>query len=67
MNGKYLSAVIISGLVAFIAVCPYFRIFNSWVQATGVFFNDAYRYMDCRDSDAENKRPVIWEGTLRAK
>merc|ERR1711861_69396 len=57
---KYKSAVIISGLVTFIAAYHYFRIFNSWVDAydytgvpqgegpklTGVPFNDAYRYMD---------------------
>merc|ERR1711982_138213 len=61
VNGKYQSAVIISGLVTFIAAYHYFRIFNSWVEAytyenlphgatdpvkTGVPFNDAYRYMD---------------------
>jgi len=69
------SAVIISGLVTFIAAYHYMRIFNSWVEAykygphstepkdahdgkhgptltsgppeaTGVPFNDAYRYMD---------------------
>jgi len=55
---KYRSAVIISGLVTFIAAYHYVRIFNSWVDAyhygpnadapvlTGVPFNDAYRYMD---------------------
>merc|ERR1711970_1106044 len=55
---KYRSAVIISGLVTFIAAYHYMRIFNSWVEAyhygqtakdpvlTGVPFNDAYRYMD---------------------
>jgi bacteriorhodopsin len=59
---KYQSAVIISGLVTFIAAYHYMRIFNSWVEAyhfpqthdgtvqqptlTGVPFNDAYRYMD---------------------
>merc|ERR1711998_136507 len=60
VNGKYQSAVIISGLVTFIAAYHYFRIFNSWVEAysytsdrsstdpvlSGVPFNDAYRYMD---------------------
>merc|ERR1711924_251469 len=51
------SAVIISGLVTFIAAYHYIRIFNSWVDAythagngrctpTGIPFNDAYRYMD---------------------
>jgi len=60
--GKYQSAVIISGMVTFIAAYHYMRIFNSWTEAytygekniggvgdpvlTGVPFNDAYRYMD---------------------
>jgi len=55
---KYQTALIISGLVTFIAAYHYFRIFNSWTesyhydndhrdpQLTGVPFNDAYRYMD---------------------
>jgi len=55
---KYQTALIISGLVTFIAAYHYFRIFNSWNEAykyelghvdpkiTGVPFNDAYRYMD---------------------
>merc|ERR1712149_132920 len=55
---KYRSAVLISGLVTFIAAYHYIRIFNSWVESykysvgkpdpelTGVPFNDAYRYMD---------------------
>jgi len=54
---KYKSALIISGLVTFIAAYHYVRIFNSWCEAyawqedgtlaaTGVPFNDAYRYMD---------------------
>jgi bacteriorhodopsin len=58
VQNKYQSAVIISGLVTFIAGYHYIRIFNSWVEAykysvgvenpalTGVPFNDAYRYMD---------------------
>jgi len=56
VKAQYQSAVIISGLVTFIAAYHYFRIFNSWVDAysyetgspvvTGVPFNDAYRYMD---------------------
>jgi len=62
IHNKYQSAVIISGLVTFIAAYHYIRIFNSWVEAyaysapnadgvgnvtvTGVPFNDAYRYMD---------------------
>jgi len=54
---QFQSAVLISGLVTFIAAYHYIRIFNSWVEAyhytaggepvlTGVPFNDAYRYMD---------------------
>merc|ERR1711957_738545 len=54
---RYKSALIITGLVTFIAAYHYFRIFNSWTEAyawtpegtlsvTGVPFNDAYRYMD---------------------
>jgi bacteriorhodopsin len=57
VHEKYKSAVIISGLVTFIAAYHYFRIFNSWteayewdgeggVSATASPFNDAYRYMD---------------------
>jgi len=57
IHEKFKSAVIISGMVTFIAAYHYFRIFNSWVAAyeysvgsgpklTGVPFNDAYRYMD---------------------
>merc|ERR1711920_820819 len=56
--GKYQTALIISGLVTFIAAYHYMRIFNSWTEAyhyslehkdpqlTGIPFNDAYRYMD---------------------
>jgi bacteriorhodopsin len=55
---QYKSALIISGLVTFIAAYHYIRIFNSWVEAyewnedgvsvskTDIPFNDAYRYMD---------------------
>jgi len=54
---QYRSALIITGLVTFIAAYHYLRIFNSWTEAyvwnsagtldvTGVPFNDAYRYMD---------------------
>merc|ERR1711981_1179351 len=60
VKDRYKSAVLISGLVTFIAAYHYVRIFNSWVGAydykgveeghgpklTGVPFNDAYRYMD---------------------
>merc|ERR1719503_274333 len=58
INARYQTALIISGLVTFIAAYHYFRIFNSWNEAykyqlgkkdpelTGVPFNDAYRYMD---------------------
>lgn len=53
---QYKSALIISGLVTFIASYHYLRIFNSWTESyewkdgglieTGKPFNDAYRYMD---------------------
>merc|ERR1712122_249547 len=55
---KYQTALIISGMVTFIAAYHYMRIFNSWTEAyvystesvdpqlTGIPFNDAYRYMD---------------------
>merc|ERR1712193_171333 len=58
VKAQYQSAVLISGLVTFIAAYHYIRIFDSWVGAykypktggtpalTGVPFNDAYRYMD---------------------
>merc|ERR1712028_136492 len=62
VNAKYQTALLISGLVTFIAAYHYMRIFNSWTEAykytpdanrqpsgpyaTGVPFNDAYRYMD---------------------
>jgi len=62
IHEKYKSALVISGLVTFIAAYHYVRIFNSWCEAytfpkgangetqnpqlTGVPFNDAYRYMD---------------------
>lgn len=52
----YRTALTISGLVTGIAAYHYFRIFESWhqaylfkdgvVAATGVGFNDAYRYVD---------------------
>ena len=52
----YKTAVTISGLVCAIAAYHYLRIFESWeaayefkdgvVTATGVAFNDAYRYVD---------------------
>merc|ERR1712100_239088 len=62
VKNLYQSALIISGMVTFIAAYHYMRIFNSWVEAysysmnhngetqdptlTGIPFNDAYRYMD---------------------
>merc|ERR1712100_373742 len=62
VKNQYQSALIISGMVTFIAAYHYIRIFNSWVESyeyqqnksgevqdpvlTGVPFNDAYRYMD---------------------
>lgn len=52
----YRTAVTLSGLVTFIAMYHYLRIFVSWeaaysvaggqIQATGMKFNDAYRYVD---------------------
>mmetsp|Transcript_18717 Transcript_18717/g.21524 ORF Transcript_18717/g.21524 Transcript_18717/m.21524 type:complete len:254 (+) Transcript_18717:57-818(+) len=55
-GSKYKSALIITGLVTFIAAYHYMRIFNSWTEAytwgadgvtpTDIPFNDAYRYMD---------------------
>jgi len=57
VHEKFKSALIISGLVTFIAAYHYTRIFNSWteayewdgtggVSATTVPFNNTYRYMD---------------------
>merc|ERR1712151_570167 len=59
---NYRTALIITGLVTFIATYHYIRIFNSWVDAftvsnsqgggdykvalSGTAFNDAYRYVD---------------------
>jgi bacteriorhodopsin len=52
----YQTAVTLSGIVTLIAMYHYFRIFDSWeaaysvaggqLQATGMKFNDAYRYVD---------------------
>ena len=52
----YRTAISISGLVTFIAMYHYIRIFMSWTEAfkvsngqislSGVAFNDAYRYVD---------------------
>ena len=52
----YRTAITITGLVTLVACYHYFRIFNSWeaaytlvdgkLTATGVAFNDAYRYVD---------------------
>jgi bacteriorhodopsin len=52
----YKTALTISGLVCAIAAYHYFRIFESWegayevkngvIAATGIAFNDAYRYVD---------------------
>ena len=52
----YRTAVTISGIVTLIAGYHYYRIFNSWegsytilngeIKASGVRFNDAYRYVD---------------------
>ncbi len=55
---KYRAALVISGLVTFIAAYHYWRIFGSWsdafvvnagagtVELSGQKFNDAYRYVD---------------------
>lgn len=53
---QYRTAMTITGLVTFIAAYHYLRIFESWTEAydvvngvitaTGVPFNDAYRYVD---------------------
>lgn len=53
---QYRTAMVITGMVTLIAFYHYLRIFNSWneaylsrdgqVTATGVPFNDAYRYVD---------------------
>merc|ERR1711988_1215762 len=57
IHEKYKTALLISGMVTFIAAYHYIRIFNSWTEAyeykpgvedpvqTGTPFNDAYRYM----------------------
>ncbi|MEM7404992.1 MAG: bacteriorhodopsin-like [Pseudomonadota bacterium] len=52
----YRTALTVTGLVTFIALYHYVRIFESWdaaydvvggtITATGVAFNDAYRYVD---------------------
>ena len=57
VSRKYRAAVTISGLVTFIALYHYFRIYESWNGAYGItegvlsantsgYFNDAYRYVD---------------------
>lgn len=56
VSQQYRTAIVISGLVTFIALYHYFRIFESWesayevtngaVELTGVAFNEAYRYVD---------------------
>ena len=56
VTDRYKTALTITGLVTFIAAYHYLRIFQSWeasyevvdgaIQATGVAFNDAYRYVD---------------------
>lgn len=53
---QYKTAMTITGLVTFIAAYHYFRIIGSWTEAygfvdgaivaTGIPFNDAYRYVD---------------------
>lgn len=56
VSDRYKTALTITGLVTAIAFYHYFRMFESWavtykvvggqIQATGVAFNDAYRYVD---------------------
>jgi bacteriorhodopsin len=56
LSEKYRTAMLVSALVVAVACYHYFRIFNSWNEAyaladgiygaTGVAFNDAYRYAD---------------------
>ena len=60
MSKNYRTALTTTGIVTWIATYPYFRIFNSWVEAfevnevggayavkvSGTPFNDAYRYVD---------------------
>lgn len=56
VSPAYRTALTISGLVTLIAAYHYYRIFESWtaaytvrggtVTATGLAFNDAYRYVD---------------------
>ena len=56
VSHHYKTAITITGLVTFIALYHYWRIFNSWNEAyavannvvtvTGVEFNRAYRYVD---------------------
>ena len=56
VSDTYKTALTVSGLVTFIAAYHYFRIYQSWagaytaingtVTATGLGFNDAYRYVD---------------------
>jgi bacteriorhodopsin len=56
VNANYKTALTISGLVTFIALYHYVRIFDSWenaytvvngvIKPSGKAFNDAYRYVD---------------------
>jgi len=57
VHERYKTALLITGMVTFIASYHYMRIFNSWTESyeynlkggpflTGQPFNDAYRYMD---------------------
>merc|ERR1711923_190912 len=50
---KYKSAVLISGLVTFIAAYHYFRIFNSWVEAY------SYSLGEVKDGAAEVTDPEL--------
>ena len=56
VSPTYRTAISLTGLVTLIALYHYIRIFNSWegafsianggIKATGLAFNDAYRYVD---------------------
>ena len=56
VSAAYRPAVTLGGLVTFIAAYHYLRIYESWdgayevvngsIEATGIAFNDAYRYVD---------------------
>merc|ERR1719440_2767964 len=53
VQDKFKSAVLISGLVTFIAAYHYFRIFNSWVEAY------SYSAGEVKDGALETKAPKL--------